>query len=324
MMRLTGLLTLLLGTLATTARARDIDVGDAVVTVDESMEFGFKERTLAKLKRGTPLTITARRDPWLQAEIMIEGQPQKGWFHKYEVRRAARDPKELADLPKVTDEASALAALRHLQVEAEVDADGHVQVLNASDTGIPDQALDWLTFFPKLFDLQLGGCPITDAGVRKLATLKSLEMLYLDRTDVTDAGLASVAELPDVVLLILERSRVTGKGLSQLRKLTELRTLNLSRCLVRDEDLETLGAMRNLEVLTLSNSQLTGTGLKHLQPLPKLRVLNISHNPVAEGNLLLLQNAPTLKMLYVRGIEVRESTVSELKDTLASCAIYRW
>ncbi|MFM9066209.1 MAG: leucine-rich repeat domain-containing protein [Planctomycetota bacterium] len=320
---LMGLLPVLLLSTGTVG-AVDLDVGDAVVTVDAEVEFGFKERTLATLKRGTPLTITARRDPWLQAELRIDGQPQKAWLHKYEVRRAAIDLQSRKDFPAVTVEAPALAALRSLKVEAEVDADGHVQVLNASDTGIPDAALDWLTHFPKLFELQLGGCAISDAGVKKLASLKTLEMLYLDRTDITDAALESVAELPELVLLVLERTRVTGKGVAQLRKLSELRTLNLSRCVVKDADLEMVGTMRNLEVLTLSHAQITGGGLKHLQPLPKLRVLNISHNPVEEEKLLLLQNAPTLKMLYVRGIELRESTVSELKDTLSSCAIYRW
>lgn len=306
---------------ANRAAAADLKAGDEVVTVSDNIDFGYRESTVAELKRGAKMLVTDVRDPWIGGQITVDGEIKKGWLHKHEVRRAAIEHK---DLPEAKDEASALALLERWNVTVEKDDEGHVQVINAVDSGLTDAALDALQHFPKLYELQLSGTAVTNAGLQKLAEIKTLEMLDLSRTEVTDEGLAAIANLENLVLLLLERSRVTGQGAAKLATLSDLRTINLSYCAVTDKDLELLGQMKNLEVVTLSHTQLEGPGLKFLQPLPKLRVLNISHTKVTEDELMNLQNAPILKMLYVRGLKISDGKVNELKDTLVSCAIYRW
>lgn len=306
--------------LAKPASAADFQAGDHVLTAQEEVELGFKNRAVAMLKRGTELTITEVRDPWIGGKAVVDGETVEGWVHKMEIRRVAV---ELGELPTVTDEKSAAEALAKFGATVEKDDEEHVLGVDATNTGLTDVALPWLRHFPKLNILQLGGTAITDAGMGELAGLKSLEFLYLDRTDITDAKLEALAGLENLVVLVLERTRVSGAGLAKLKGLGELRTLNLAFCSVTDDQLAACLEFPNLEVATLNKTGMKGPGLKHLRPLEKLRVLNISDNPVDEQHLALLSNAPTLKMLYVRGFKTTDETIQALKDTLISCAVYR-
>ena len=315
-----ALVSLLGGRFSSPALAVDLKVGDVTITVDEGVELGYRERVVKKLPRGSEIVVTEVRDPWIGGEAKIEGETVKGWVHKRELRRAAIKF-EGAD---AADEAAALAALKKVGVTDESDDENHVQVLDATDTGLPDGALVLLKKFPKLNTLVLSGTAVTDEGLAALKELKTLEFLYIDRTEITDKGLESLAGLENLVVLVLERTRVTGGGIASLKPLAELRTLNLGRCPVEDKQLEQLAELKNLEVVTLSNAGLKGDGLKFLQPLPKLRVLNISDNPIPEEKLFALKNAPILKMLYIRGMKVSDDTVEQLKATLNSCAVYRW
>jgi hypothetical protein len=305
---------------APSVMAADFQAGDHVVTAQEEVELGYKNRAVAMLKRGTELTITEVRDPWIGGKAVIDGETLEGWVHKMEIRRVAV---ELGELPDVTDEASAAEALAKFGVTVEKDDENHVLGVDATNTGLTDRALPWLRHFPKLNVLQLGGTAITDAGMGELSGLKTLEFLYLDRTEVTNANLESLAGLENLVVLVLERTRVSGEGLAKLKGLGELRTLNLAFCQVTDEQLATCRQFPNLEVATLNRTGMKGPGLEHLRPLEKLRVLNISDNPVDEKHLALLSGAPTLKMLYVRGFKTTDETIQALKDTLISCAVYR-
>lgn len=321
--RLAGLVLAWLASVALTmpvAMAADFKAGDHVLTAQDDVELGYKNKAVAMLKRGTELTITEVRDPWIGGKAIVDGEPREGWVHKMEIRRVAV---ELGELPAVTDEASAAEAFAKYGVTVEKDDEGHVLVVDATNTGLTDRALPWLRHFPKLNVLQLGGSAITDAGIGELAGLKTLEFLYLDRTEITDGKLEALAGLENLVVLVLERTRVSGEGLAKLKGLGELRTLNLAFCQVTDEQLAACRQFANLEVATLNRTGMKGPGLEHLRPLEKLRVFNISDNPVDEKHLQLLSGAPTLKMLYVRGFPTTDETIQALKDTLISCAVYR-
>lgn len=305
---------------ASNVSAADFKVGDVVVTAQDRTDLGFKERTVKELGRGIEIIITEVRDPWIGGYVEQDGERFSGWVHKREVRRAAVKP---TDLPEVTDEKSAVAALEKFGVTVELDGEDHVQVLDATDTGITDANLSWFAHLPNLTIVQLGGTAITDDGLAALKDKASVEMLYLDRCDITDKGLEHLSGLTNLQVLVMENTLVTGEGLEKLTPLTELRTLNLARCSLTDEQLKSLTKLTNLEVVTLIRTGLKGDGLAHLRPLEKLRVLNISYNPMSEESLTHLYGAPTLKMLYVRGIRTTEDSIRALKDTLVSCAVYR-
>ena len=64
--------------------------------------------------------------------------------------------------------------------------------------------------------LGLGGLPVTDAALAKLAGETKLHALYLYDTKITDEGLKQLAGLTGLRLLLLTATSVTDAGVSEL------------------------------------------------------------------------------------------------------------
>ena len=94
-------------------------------------------------------------------------------------------------------------------------------------TKVTDAGLKELATIKSLQNLQLYGTQVTNAGLKELAGLKSLKCLNLSSTQVTDAGLAHLKALPHLMALSLERTGVTAAGLKQLDDI-EARTRRLA------------------------------------------------------------------------------------------------
>ncbi|MBI3821796.1 MAG: hypothetical protein HY289_03845 [Planctomycetes bacterium] len=75
---------------------------------------------------------------------------------------------------------------------------------------------------------------LTDGGLKELACLENLEVLYLPATNFGDAGLKELAPLKNLQQLGLAGTRVTDAGLKELATLENLRYLNLSDTAVTD------------------------------------------------------------------------------------------
>ncbi len=115
--------------------------------------------------------------------------------------------------------------------------------------------------------LGLSGCrQITDAGVRHLATMASLQHLDLTGTSVTDAGLQVLRHLPQLRTLSLAWNRVTETGIGVLAHCDELEHLNLGGSAeIGDAAVRALTGKRKLCHLTIA---LTDGGLPLLHELP--------------------------------------------------------
>jgi internalin A len=68
----------------------------------------------------------------------------------------------------------------------------------------------------QLISLGLGGTTATDAGLKELAGLTSLQFLHLDITKVTDTGLKELAGLKSLHKFGLDSTNVTDAGLKEL------------------------------------------------------------------------------------------------------------
>jgi hypothetical protein len=66
--------------------------------------------------------------------------------------------------------------------------------------------------------LNLDKCPITDAGLPKLASLTNLAWLHLGGTAITDTGLAELATLNTLKEVIVTKTETTPEGIEQLRR----------------------------------------------------------------------------------------------------------
>jgi hypothetical protein len=99
------------------------------------------------------------------------------------------------------------------------------------------------------FGLDLGATEVTNAGLKELAALTSLEALILNKTQVTDAGLQGLAELKNLQGLSLRDTEVTDMGLKQLAKLKKLKLLDVRKTAVTDMGVNTIeAALPGLEV----------------------------------------------------------------------------
>ncbi len=87
-----------------------------------------------------------------------------------------------------------------------------------------------------VFGLDLYRTQVTDAGLKELAALESLQVLDLGYTQVTGAGLKELAGLQNLQALNLIGTQVTGAGLKELAGLKSLQTLNLCSTPVTDGD----------------------------------------------------------------------------------------
>ena len=115
--------------------------------------------------------------------------------------------------------------------------------------GVSDETIAPAAKLQNVYEVHLGGAPITDNALGRLETLTSIERLHLENTKITDAGLSS------------------------LKKLTNLKYLNLYGTTVTDAGLERLTTLKSLEKLYLWQTKVTDAGAAKLQKaLPDLEI----------------------------------------------------
>lgn len=114
-------------------------------------------------------------------------------------------------------------------------------------------------------------------GDDKLAPVKGVQHVYelnLRGTDVTDAGLANLKELPYLTRLHLEKTKITDAGLQHLSDLKNLEYLNVYGTAVTDAGLEHLKGLTNLKKLYVWETGVTAKGAKSLRAtLPELEIV---------------------------------------------------
>lgn len=92
----------------------------------------------------------------------------------------------------------------------------------------------------QVYSLNLAGSKVTDAGLSKLADLKNLRRLHLEKTGVTDAGLANLKGMTNLEYLNLYGTQVTDAGLSNLEGMKNLKSLYLWQSKVTDAGVDKL------------------------------------------------------------------------------------
>ena len=114
--------------------------------------------------------------------------------------------------------------------------------LNMHFVDIGDQELAHLKAVSKLSELHLGPArKITDAGLKHLGAILTLETLHVDGASVSDAGLA------------------------HLKTLTNLQDLHLSDNAISDAGLEHLEVLKKLKSLHIFNTNVTAAGIAKLK-----------------------------------------------------------
>ncbi|KAG2615724.1 hypothetical protein PVAP13_3NG040600 [Panicum virgatum] len=123
-----------------------------------------------------------------------------------------------------------------------------------------------------LKELDLSRCAkISDAGLRHIVTIQSLEKLRLSGTKLTDNGVMLISSLMNLNLLDLGGIRITDKTLRTLQVLTRLEHLDVWGSEITNEGASVLKAFTGLRFLNLY-----WTSVNYLSVPPTMRCLNMS------------------------------------------------
>ncbi len=238
-------------------------------------------------------------------------------------------------LSRALTEVKKLGSLRSLRMQ--IDATTRLSAadveLLASLTGVrgmefmPNQRTDALIEtverLPNLEVLDLGGCKISEEGLRHIGRMTTLRRLHNMASEVGDLGLAHVAGLKHLVELSVNGPGITVAGLVQLDGMTSLELLALAGCEITDAGLARLSRMKSLRELYLQCEQITDAGLAHLCELTELRVLYGRTAQVPDAGLAHLRRLTKLERLVLLGTRATKAGIAELQQALPNCKIYQ-
>lgn len=98
--------------------------------------------------------------------------------------------------------------------------------ITAIEGSMSDDDVKQLRLLPKLYELRVDGgdTPITDAGLKEIATLTTLDHLAIDSPKITDDGVSHLAALTDLQSLELPH-QISDAAMPHLRTLKNLQRL---------------------------------------------------------------------------------------------------
>lgn len=156
---------------------------------------------------------------------------------------------------------------------------------------------EWMAYlgaFRYLRSLNLPDCHrINNSALWSLVGMTSLKEVDISRcAKVTDAGIRHLVSISTLQILRISETGVTADGIKLLSSLTALFVLDLGGLPVTDTALSSLQALTKLEYLDLWGSNISNKGATVLQKFPKLKFLGL-----AWTNVTILPNLSSLECL---------------------------
>lgn len=139
---------------------------------------------------------------------------------------------------------------------------------------IGDPDLERIASQTGMWQLSLAGTDIDDGDLAALRSLVQLEALKLSDTHVSDLAFVHLAELPRLRYLVLDGTAVTDGGLAGLSQLRSLTTVKLNETEIGDAGIEHLRKLRHLMRIELWDTHVSEAGLQKLrEALPDANVV---------------------------------------------------
>ena len=220
-------------------------------------------------------------------------------------------------------EGLAAAALVDAGVPLQRDPLGRVRWIEAGNGELTDDAMRHVAGLPYLEWLEVGGGPVTPAGVACLKDCAGIRRLYLHDIRLEGDALDWISGLTHLEALSLENTGITGKVLRQLTAVESLTVLNLGGDDISDEDLNHIARFKGLEVLALQNTKVAGAGLAGLRGMARLNVLNLAHCGIVDGDLEQFSGMPNLRIVHAAGCRISDEAIKALSDRLPMLSIFR-
>ena len=139
-------------------------------------------------------------------------------------------------------------------------------------------------------------------GERSLQHLQPLNLHTLDlsfalRDELSEAGMKCIGEMTSLQRLSLSRCHISDAVLAHLSHLTSLRSLDVGLCnKLTDSGIVHLKRLLSLEELYLSFSGITDMALSHLSVLKRLKILDVHNcNNITDTGMFYITSFTKLK-----------------------------
>ncbi|UCD51641.1 MAG: hypothetical protein JSW27_03225, partial [Phycisphaerales bacterium] len=165
-----------------------------------------------------------------------------------------------------------------------------------------------------LVELHIFRTDLDEAGMEQLASLKSLQRLFLwDNAKMTPAGLAHLKSLPTLRLLSFHQTPVRDEGVTQIRNLDSLEALHLEYADITAEGIQHLVGMTDLRQLSIY-AEVPGSALQPLSSLPHLEELTLAEIKMKDADIAMFKAFPALKDLDLRLDELTGEGMRHLRS----------
>jgi hypothetical protein len=200
------------------------------------------------------------------------------------------------------------------------------------------EGLRGLRYFPRIKDVSLRQCELTDDDLAYLASLHNLRELSLESNAITGKGLIhlknlkrleflSLAENPldenelqhitgftKLGRLYLNSTPITDRALDHVIGFERMRFLNLSNTKVGDGGLEKISSLKNLGILVLENTQVSDQGLQHVAGLTHLETILLKQTHITDLGLPQLAGLTELREISLSGPQITDAGMAHLES----------
>jgi len=164
-----------------------------------------------------------------------------------------------------------------------------------------DDAMRYISAFPKLRMLMAQGTVATDEGFKNLSQSKTIEYIWgRECPNLKGAGFAALGEMPALKGLAVSCKFVDDAALSRLSSFPALKELMPMD--VSDEGFRHVGRCHQLESLVLMYCRdTTDVATEHIQALPNLKKYHAGYTHITDRSLEMLSRMSSLEEVSFEG-----------------------
>jgi Leucine-rich repeat (LRR) protein len=195
---------------------------------------------------------------------------------------------------------------------------------NATVGGRPlaDCDLSRLAGLTKLRNLNVSFTAVTGTGFTALSRARNLDSLVVeDTTALTDEGLLAAIRTFPALTQIFVGGKVTENSLAALSQLKKLKLLRLNGPNISDAGISALPALRTLEALELNAPRATTACAAALTRQPALTRLSIHNTALNDDAVPHLVKIKTLRELHLGTAPISTAGLEALRKALPTCTI---
>lgn len=160
--------------------------------------------------------------------------------------------------------------------------------------------------FPKLKTLAIDGGMASDALVREVSAIPTLQQLQLScpQGEFTIDDFRKLTQLPNLVDLSLARSSLPDQSCPLAERQLKIQKLNVGRTGIGDQFLSTIRDFPNLRELDLTESKVTDGGLANLSELSQLESLTLSGTEISSAAAKHFSQLQSLRELHLHNTKL--------------------